>query len=258
MEILKRLDQQANVISELGEELRHEDNYRGMERLVQLTIHALLDLGLMVLSAIGTSPSGYRDVANSLGRHGILKDEDVELMKAMAGLRNVLVHAYVGTNREIVVESSRKLPEDTVRLSNEILASAKQVIADPPESVDSLTIKLREALKDRVKLAFIFGSQVKNYNLKGDVDIALYFGKRPSPYEVGGIASDIQESLGREDVDILVIDDCDNIALAYEAIQGKPIIGDEVEILNLKTKITSQHMDYNEALGRIRSTLAKG
>jgi len=110
MEILKH--QQANVISELGEELRHEDNYRGMERLVQLTIQALLDLGLMVLSAIGTSPSGYRDVANSLGRHGILKDEDVELMKAMAGLRNVLVHAYVGTNRGIVVESSRRLPED--------------------------------------------------------------------------------------------------------------------------------------------------
>jgi len=258
MEILKRLDQQANIISELSEELRHESNYRGMERLVQLTIQALLDLGIMMLSAMGMAPSGYRDVANSLGRRGLLKDKDAELMKAMAGLRNVLVHAYVGTNREIVVESSRRLPEDAVRLSNELLSSARRAIDDPPRELDDLAETLKVALKDRVKLAFIFGSQIKSYKLKGDVDIALYLGRRPDPYEVGDLVSDIQESLGREDVDVIIIDDCDNITLAYEATQGKPIIGDEVEILQLKMKIASQFMDYKQELGKIRSILTKG
>lgn len=105
MEILKRPDQQANTIRELVEELRCERSYRGIERLVQLTLQALLDLGIMVLSAMGSSPSGYRDVANLLGRHGLLENNDAELMRAMAGLRGVLVHAYVGTNRKIVVES---------------------------------------------------------------------------------------------------------------------------------------------------------
>jgi len=37
MEILKRLDQ-ANTIRELVEELRCESSYRGIERLVQLTL----------------------------------------------------------------------------------------------------------------------------------------------------------------------------------------------------------------------------
>lgn len=258
MEVLRRLEQQVDVVRELSEELRGESSYRGVERLVQLTIQALLDLGLMVLSAIGTSPSGYSDVAISLGKLDLLTHKDAELMRAMAGLRNVLVHAYVGTNREIVVESSRRLPEDSVRLADEILSSARRVVDDPPRTVDNLAETLRRVLKDRVRLAFIFGSQVKGYRLKGDVDVALYFGRRPDPYEVGGLVSDIQESLGREDVDVLVIDVCDSVALAYEAVQGKPILGNEAEILQLKTRIASQCMDYNEKLSKVKALLAKG
>lgn len=258
MEILRRLEQQVDVVRKLSEELRGESSYRGMERLVQLTIQALLDLGLMLLSAIGTSPTGYRDVAASLGRLDLLTHKDAELMRGMAGLRNVLVHGYVGTNREIVVESSRRLPEDAVRLADEILSSSKRVVDDPPRTVDNLAGKLRRVLKDRVRLAFIFGSQVKGYSLKGDVDVALYFGRRLDPYEVGGLVSDIQESLGREDIDVIVIDVCDDITLVYEAVQGKPIVGNEAEILQLKTKITSQYMDYNEKLSKVKALLAKG
>ena len=203
----------------------------------------------------GPQPSGYRDVANLLGRHGLLENKDAELMRAMAGLRNVLVHAYVGTNREIVVESSRRLPEDAIRLSNVLLSFARRAINDPTEPVDNLTEKLREVLKDRVKLAFIFGS--KGYDLKGDVDIALYLGRRPDLYEVGFLISDIQESLGREEIDVIVLDDCDNVSLAYEAIQGKPILGEDADILKLKTKIISQYMDYIEKMSVIKSLLAK-
>lgn len=257
MEVLRRLEQQVDVVKKLSKELRGEGSYRGVERLVQLTIQALLDLGLMALSAIGTSPTGYRDVANSLGRLGLLTPKNAALMRAMAGLRNVLVHAYVGTNKEIVIESSRRLLEDAVRLADEILSSAKRVVDDPSRTVDDLAETLRRVLKNRVRLAFIFGSQVKGYSLKGDVDIALYFGRRPDPYEVGGLVSDIQESLGREDVDVLVIDACDSIALAYEAVQGKPIVGKAAEILQLKTKIASQYMDYNEKLSKVKTLLAK-
>jgi len=35
-----------------------------------------------------------------------------------------------------------------------------------------------------------------------------------------------------------------SITLAYEATQGKPIISDEVEILQLKMKIASKSMNY--------------
>jgi len=50
-----------------------------------------------------------------------------------------------------------------------------------------------------------------------------------------------------------VIDACDNIALAYEAVQGEPIVGDEVEIMRLRTQIVSQYMDYKEKLNYIKA-----
>jgi len=125
-------------------------------------------------------------------------------------------------------------------------------------NVSDIAEALRRVLEDRVKLAFLFGSQVKGYSLKGDIDVAVYFGRRPDPYEVGALVSDILEALGREDVDVLVVDDCDNIKLAYEAVQGEPIIGDEAEILRLKTKIASQCIDYEKKLSHIKAIFSKG
>jgi hypothetical protein len=248
MKILKRIEQQADVVKELSKELQYESSYRGLGRLVQLTIQALLDLGLMVLSAIEVSPTGYSDATSSLGKFGFLSSDDAELIRSMVGLRNVLVHAYIGVNREIVKESSKRLPKDVVRLAEKIVSSAKQKIHDPPKTDSNITEALKRVLKGRVKSAFLFGSQVKDYTLKGDVDVAVYFRRHPDPYEVGALVSDIYEALERKDVDVLVLDFCDNLNLAYEAIQGKAIIGDEADIIWLKTKITSQYIDYKEKL----------
>ncbi len=117
---------------------------------------------------------------------------------------------------------------------------------------DDLAETLGAVLRGRVRLAFLFGSRVKGYSLKGDVDIALFFGRRPDAYEVGGLLCDVQESLRREDVHILVLDDCDNISLAYEALQGKPILGEEADILELRTRMASQYMDYQVYLQKAK------
>lgn len=257
MEVLGRIEQQVEAVSELSRELKGESSYRGLERLVQLTIQSVLDLGLMVLSALDLSANGYRDVATKLNRLSLIGFEDAEMLRDMAGLRNILVHGYVGVNREIVVESSERLPEDAVRLADEILSSSQSQIDDPPKNVSPLAERLRRVLKGRVKAAFIFGSKVKGYSLRGDVDIALYFGRQPDPYRVGGLMSDIRDFLGREDVDILVIDSCENMALAYKAVHGHPVLGSEAEIVELKTKIASQYMDYDRKLSDIKSLMAK-
>jgi len=258
VEVLRRIEQQVDIIKELSGELGYERSYRGVERLVQLIIQALLDLGLMVLSAMGSSPAGYGDVAASLGRFGLLSSDDAELMRAMAGLRNILVHAYAGVNREIVRKSSEKLPEDAPKLADKILSSAKQKLHEPQKTLSDTTEALRRVLKDKVRLAFLFGSQAKGYSLRGDIDVAVYFGKYVDPYKVGALLADLHEALGRQDIDLLVIDSCDNIALAYEAVQGEPIIGKEAEILMLRTKTASQYMDFKEKLNNIKSIFSKG
>ncbi len=84
--------------------------------------------------------------------------------------------------------------------------------------------------------------------------MAVYFERHSDPHEVGALVSDIHEALKRKDVDVLILDFCDNINLAYEAIQGKTIVGDEADTLWLKTKITSQYIDYKEKLHYIKNT----
>jgi len=106
-------------------------------------------------------------------------------------------------------------------------------------------------------MAFIFGSKIKGYSLKGDVDVALYFGRNPDPYEVGLLVSDMQDELRRENIDVLVVDTCDSILLVYEAVHGEPIPGKEVEILELRTRIASQYIDYEEGLSRIKALVEK-
>jgi len=64
-------------------------------------------------------------MASSLGRLGLLNQRDAKLMREMAGLRNVLVHGYAATSREIVVESSKRLPGDAVRIVDELVSSAR-------------------------------------------------------------------------------------------------------------------------------------
>jgi len=53
MDVLERIERQANLVRELVGELEVEKSYRGIERLVQLVIQALLDLGLMIIVALG-------------------------------------------------------------------------------------------------------------------------------------------------------------------------------------------------------------
>ena len=51
--VLERIGVQVKLVNDLIGELRVESSYRGIERLVQVIIQALLDLGLMAIAALG-------------------------------------------------------------------------------------------------------------------------------------------------------------------------------------------------------------
>jgi len=65
LKVVERLERQVKLIRELAGELKVEASYRGIERLVQVTIQALLDLGLMSVAALGgRKPSRYSEVGS--------------------------------------------------------------------------------------------------------------------------------------------------------------------------------------------------
>jgi len=70
---LERIKKQVSLVEELAGELEAEGSYRGLERLIQLTIQALLDLGLMVIAALGHGrPRAYSEIGYLLRELGVL------------------------------------------------------------------------------------------------------------------------------------------------------------------------------------------
>ena len=245
MKVRERISKQAEQLVELVKELIEEKSYRGVERLVQLIIQALLDLGIMVIAAVGgRTPKTYSEVGELLADLNLLNEEDAKLLKSMAGMRNILVHAYAAVSREIVTTAAKRIVEDAIRIKEAIEDGLKDRALDPP-SYHPLQKKLYNVFKGRVKLALLFGGRAKGYRVRGDYDIAVYFGSRHDLYNLGELVVDVARALniGEEEVDLV---DLDSAApeIKLEALQGKPLyIEDEYVLFELKVRSILELLD---------------
>jgi uncharacterized protein YutE (UPF0331/DUF86 family)/predicted nucleotidyltransferase len=254
MDVLERIERQANLVRELVGELEVEKSYRGIERLVQLVIQALLDLGLMIIVALGwRRPRAYSEIGYILREYGVVSDGDADLLKSMAGLRNVLVHAYAVIDRDRVAEFAERLKVDAPRIASTVLRGVGDKPIDPPtEDVVEVVEKLRNVLSGRVLLAFLYGGRVKGYTLKGDYDIAVLMKPQCNLYDLGELVVDIAKALGvsEEVIDVVCIDVLPP-EHALEALSGIPIIIDDpVKLFELKYKAILQLLDLEEDTNR--------
>jgi len=65
------------------------------ESCLRRALEALLDLGRHILAkGFGLGVSEYKEIAFSLGEQGVLSQEEVRLLRVLAGYRNRLVHFY--------------------------------------------------------------------------------------------------------------------------------------------------------------------
>jgi uncharacterized protein YutE (UPF0331/DUF86 family) len=252
VDALERIRKQVELVEELLGELETEKSYRGIERLVQLIIQVLLDLGLMVVAALGLRrPRAYSEVGYILWEQGVLSRHDAEMLRSMAGLRNVLVHAYARVDRGRIFEFAERLKVDARRVASAVLKGVEGKPIDPPEdSVAGMVEKLKRALSGKVVLALLYGGRAKGYALKGDYDVAVLMEQGCDLYKLGELVVDVAEALGvpEELVDVVCID-----ALppehALEALSGVPVIvGDPAPLLDLKLKALQQLLDLEEGL----------
>lgn len=250
LRVIERLDNQANLIVELVGELEQEKGYRGVERLVQLVIQALLDLGPMVIAALnGKPPGAYSEVGEALQNLNVLMEKDANLLRSMASMRNLLVHAYAAVRRDLITDAKGKLMADAPRIATALRKGLEDRALDPPPLTDDFEC-LREVLRGKVKAAVLFGGRAKGYLLKGDYDIALYFGRPYDLYEVGGLAVDMARALKvpEEKVDILVMDSAEP-KLVLEALEGKQIyMEDSYVLFEVKMNVIIKHLDMQSWL----------
>jgi predicted nucleotidyltransferase len=167
----------------------------------------------------------------------------------MAGMRNILVHAYATVNRDIVIDSASKLKEDVPRIVKAIKEGLEGKTVDPP-SMDALHETLHRLLRGRVKAALLFGGRAKGYSLKGDYDIAVFFGRPHNLYDLGELAADITRTLKISEDKLNLIDlDSAPPEIVLEALNGKPIfVEDEYILFELKLKAIFELLDIQSGV----------
>ena len=260
MKVIERIDRQVGQVAELARELESERSYKGSERLVQLAIQALVDLGLMVISTLGgRTPKGYSEVGDLLVDLGALSKSDSKLLRSMVGVRNILVHAYASVMRDAVSDASRSLREDAPRLARALRQSLDGKVLGPlsPAEFDE---RLKRVFEGRVEAALLFGGRAKGYSMKGDYDIAVFFNRPYHLYELGGLVVDVAEALGvREDaVDLLALDSAAP-ELVLEALEGKAIfVKDQYALFELKLKALMEYLDLQAGIEALKAREDRG
>ena len=110
--ILAKLDELDGYLRELREivpatlaEYRKVEKKRACERLLQIAIECVIDVGNLMVSGLRLGlPAEEDDIFEKLEHAGIIPAEMVALLKRMKGCRNILVHDYARVNDEIIFE----------------------------------------------------------------------------------------------------------------------------------------------------------
>jgi uncharacterized protein YutE (UPF0331/DUF86 family) len=104
------MDRNIQLLDELHESdretfLSDPHVYLLAERCFQLTIQCLLDICFYIAARKGwDKPKDGAEAIELMGRQGIIPTDFAQAIVGMANFRNILVHAYLGINREIVYE----------------------------------------------------------------------------------------------------------------------------------------------------------
>jgi uncharacterized protein YutE (UPF0331/DUF86 family) len=112
------------------ERLRAEPLTRAAaERLLQVAVDLAFDINAhLIVAVLGRSPETGRQSFLDLAECRVLGLEEAARLAPAAGLRNVLVHHYVGVRLDVVAEA---IGETIDRFPNYVTAVARFIAEDP-------------------------------------------------------------------------------------------------------------------------------
>ncbi len=105
--------------------------------------------------------------------------------------------------------------------------------------------------------AYHFGSSARGES-SGDVDVAVLMKSPPDHEVIGALLAAIQDALGRDDVDLVILNSATPI-LAFEAISGRRIATADVEAAAAFESLTAREYEDEWArMQRAQRLAAKG
>ena len=137
--LLRRVKRFERSVRRLGrlrgrsveELLSDEDAIDILENNVRIAVEALLDVARYIIAFMGWErPTGYREVADILERHKVIEPGEAQLLRGLAGLRNVIFHLYADVDYERLV-GFLDIVEDVERLMGKMLDFIRNAGLDP-------------------------------------------------------------------------------------------------------------------------------
>jgi len=128
--ILGKLDELDGYLGELRsivpdrlEEYLKVEKRRACERLVQVSVEAVIDVCALLVTGLRLGlPGEEDDFFEKLMARGVVSGPTVDTLRRMKGLRNILVHEYGRVNDALVFETIQTRLDDFVTFKREILA----------------------------------------------------------------------------------------------------------------------------------------
>ncbi|MBI2015673.1 MAG: DUF86 domain-containing protein [Candidatus Rokubacteria bacterium] len=128
--VLAKLDELDGYLAELRsimparlEDYLKVEKKRACERLLQVTVEALLDACALLVAGLRLGlPGEEDDLFAKLASRGVVSASTADILRRMRGLRNILVHEYGRINDALVFEAVQRRLGDFDAFKREVLA----------------------------------------------------------------------------------------------------------------------------------------
>lgn len=196
------------------------------------SLQNLLDSLTIIVAELGlVKPSTYSEIATILQKNGVLNEIDAELVKRAAATRNLIAHAYRKIEKEDITQIVTNLLPKVEELSRTLMNYVRESNLDP--EIDYSQEYAKAFKKNRVKLAYLFGSRAKGTSREdSDYDFAVLFNRSSTLEDEVKLILDLADKLGIpvEKVDVVALDRADN-ELAYRVLkEGKLVYASNEKI----------------------------
>ncbi len=110
------------VPSSFEEYVRSVEKRRACERLLQISVEAVIDICAMLVQGLRLGlPAEEDDLFEKLVRAGLISDEMAKTLRRMIGFRNILVHEYGRVDDRVVFEVATNRLSDFEAFKREVL-----------------------------------------------------------------------------------------------------------------------------------------
>ena len=156
----------------LAKEEIDEYAYLAIERCVEILSQTVIDISTWSTRYFNLEqPGTNKEIILQMKKLDIFKEDFIDRLSNIGGLRNILVHEYTSINRESIIGSAKILLDDFPYFSDEILKYIKTGQAAYGLRIKKLHKRIYESrINIHLRIAYFKGKEIVKFFCLGDHD----------------------------------------------------------------------------------------